>query len=117
MTQIGEAAAGQDREREATGHASAAHRGEGGRDNATIGQSGAGYSSALGGGIPNAGGTGSGGSGGEYAVGMLVEHAKFGVGTISAVEEWNNDTKLTVNFNGAGPKVLLKKFAKLSILK
>ncbi len=55
-------------------------------------------------------------SSGDYAVGMRVEHGKFGVGTITAIEEWTNDTKLTVDFGPAGTKVLLKKFAKLHIL-
>lgn len=55
-------------------------------------------------------------SSGEYAVGMRVEHAKFGVGTIAAIEEWTNDVKLTVDFGPGGTKVLLKKFAKLHIL-
>ncbi len=53
---------------------------------------------------------------GEYAVGMRVEHAKFGVGLITAIEEWTNDIKLTVDFGPVGTKVLLKKFARLRIL-
>lgn len=56
------------------------------------------------------------GAPGAYTVGMQVEHAKFGVGTITAIEEWSNDTKLTVHFNGAGTKTLLMKFAKLQII-
>ena len=50
------------------------------------------------------------------AVGPRVEHAKFGVGEIVAIEEWTSDVKLTVDFGAAGRKVLLKKFAKLQIL-
>ena len=53
---------------------------------------------------------------GEMAVGTRVEHAKFGVGEIVAIEEWTSDVKLTVDFGTAGRKVLLKKFAKLQIL-
>ncbi len=53
---------------------------------------------------------------GEYAVGMRVEHAKFGAGVITAIEEWTNDVKLTVDFGPVGTKVLLKKFARLRIL-
>ena len=53
---------------------------------------------------------------GEIAVGTRVEHAKFGVGEIVAIEEWTSDVKLTVDFGAAGRKVLLKKFAKLQIL-
>ena len=46
-----------------------------------------------------------------------VEHAKFGVGTVTAVEEWSGDQKITVEFGGAGRKTLLRKFAKLTVLK
>lgn len=53
---------------------------------------------------------------GEMTVGTRVEHAKFGVGEIVAIEEWTSDVKLTVDFGAAGRKVLLKKFAKLQIL-
>ena len=53
---------------------------------------------------------------GEYTVGMRVEHAKFGAGVITAIEEWSNDVKLTVDFGPVGTKVLLKKFARLRIL-
>ncbi len=51
-----------------------------------------------------------------YNIGMRVEHARFGVGEIVAVEAWSNDTKLTVDFGAMGRKVLLQKFAKLHIL-
>ena len=54
---------------------------------------------------------------GEIAPGMLVEHAKFGVGTVTGIEEWSGDQKVTVEFDGAGRKTLLRKFAKLTILK
>ena len=49
-------------------------------------------------------------------VGTRVAHAKFGQGTIIAIEEWSNDIKLTVDFGPAGRKVLLQKFARLQIL-
>lgn len=55
-------------------------------------------------------------NGGALAVGTRVVHAKFGQGTIVAIEEWSNDTKLTVDFGPAGRKVLLQKFARLQIL-
>ena len=55
-------------------------------------------------------------SGGALAVGTRVAHAKFGQGTIIAIEEWSNDIKLTVDFGPAGRKVLLQKFARLQIL-
>lgn len=53
---------------------------------------------------------------GALAVGTRVAHAKFGQGTIIAIEEWSNDIKLTVDFGPAGRKVLLQKFARLQIL-
>jgi DNA helicase-2/ATP-dependent DNA helicase PcrA len=45
--------------------------------------------------------------------GMRVRHAQFGVGTVTAVEEHNDDLKITVRFNSVGVKKLLAKYAKL----
>ena len=45
--------------------------------------------------------------------GMRVRHAQFGVGTVLAVEEHNDDLKITVRFSTVGQKKLLAKFAKL----
>jgi DNA helicase-2/ATP-dependent DNA helicase PcrA len=45
--------------------------------------------------------------------GMRVRHAQFGVGTVTAVEEHNDDVKVTVRFNTVGVKKLLAKYAKL----
>jgi DNA helicase-2/ATP-dependent DNA helicase PcrA len=45
--------------------------------------------------------------------GMRVRHAQFGVGNVIAVEEHNNDMKITVRFNSVGVKKLLAKYAKL----
>ena len=45
--------------------------------------------------------------------GMRVRHAQFGVGTVAAVEEHNDDLKITVRFNTVGLKKLLAKYAKL----
>jgi len=45
--------------------------------------------------------------------GMRVRHAQFGVGTVAAVEEHNDDLKITVRFNTVGVKKLLAKYAKL----
>jgi DNA helicase-2/ATP-dependent DNA helicase PcrA len=45
--------------------------------------------------------------------GMRVKHAQFGVGNVIAVEEYNDDLKVTVRFNSVGVKKLLAKFAKL----
>ena len=44
---------------------------------------------------------------------MRVRHAQFGVGTVTAVEAHNDDTKITVRFNTVGVKKLLAKYARL----
>ena len=49
----------------------------------------------------------------EVTLGMRVRHAQFGVGTVTAVEQHNDDLKITVRFNAVGVKKLLAKFAKL----
>jgi DNA helicase-2/ATP-dependent DNA helicase PcrA len=46
-------------------------------------------------------------------LGMRVKHAQFGVGTVTAVEEHNDDLKITVRFASVGVKKLLGKYAKL----
>ena len=46
-------------------------------------------------------------------LGMRVRHAQFGVGTVTSVEEHNDDLKITVRFNSVGVKKLLAKYAKL----
>jgi len=51
--------------------------------------------------------------GGSVKVGMRVRHAQFGVGNVIAMEEHNDDVKVTVRFNTVGVKKLLAKFAKL----
>lgn len=53
---------------------------------------------------------------GEIAVGMTVHHDRFGTGRVIGVEEMSGDTKITVDFNGAGRKTLLKRFARLTIV-
>ena len=45
--------------------------------------------------------------------GMRVRHQQFGVGTVTAVEEHNDDLKVTVRFASVGVKKLLSKYAKL----
>ncbi|HET7220390.1 MAG TPA: UvrD-helicase domain-containing protein [Vicinamibacterales bacterium] len=47
--------------------------------------------------------------------GMRVRHAQFGVGTVVAVEEHNDDLKVTVRFAAVGVKKLLSKYAKLEL--
>jgi DNA helicase-2/ATP-dependent DNA helicase PcrA len=55
---------------------------------------------------------------GAYRVGQRVEHAKFGMGRVAAVEAANGDLKITVDFSNpmVGQKSLLAKFAKLKIV-
>lgn len=50
----------------------------------------------------------------DFEVGMRVSHAKFGEGSVQALEPTFNDTKVTIEFDEWGRKVLLAKFAKLS---
>jgi DNA helicase-2/ATP-dependent DNA helicase PcrA len=52
-------------------------------------------------------------SAGGVSPGMRVRHAQFGVGTVTGVEEHNDDLKITVRFNTVGVKKLLAKYAKL----
>ncbi len=44
---------------------------------------------------------------------MRVRHAQFGVGEVVAVQQHNDDLKITVRFNTVGTKKLLAKYAKL----
>ena len=50
------------------------------------------------------------------SVGMKVEHARFGVGLVTALEGQADSAKATVEFRNAGTKQLLLKFAKLKKL-
>jgi len=45
--------------------------------------------------------------------GMRVRHPQFGVGTVIAVEAYNDDEKVTVRFLTVGQKKLLAKYARL----
>jgi len=47
--------------------------------------------------------------------GLRVRHQQFGVGTVIAVEEHNDDLKITVRFAAVGVKKLLSKYAKLEL--
>ncbi len=53
---------------------------------------------------------------GGYRVGDRVEHPRFGVGEVRAIETLVSDHKLVVNFGDYGEKTLLAKFAKLTKL-
>ena len=54
----------------------------------------------------------------SYSAGQRVRHARFGLGTIVAVEMLATDVKISVNFENptVGPKTLLGKYAKLEIV-
>jgi DNA helicase-2/ATP-dependent DNA helicase PcrA len=52
-------------------------------------------------------------SGSGLRAGQRVRHAQFGVGNVIAVEEHNDDMKITVRFNTVGVKKLLARYAKL----
>ncbi|HXW06079.1 MAG TPA: UvrD-helicase domain-containing protein [Vicinamibacterales bacterium] len=47
--------------------------------------------------------------------GMRVRHAQFGIGSVIAVEEQNDDLKITVRFNSIGVKKLMARFARLEL--
>ena len=49
--------------------------------------------------------------------GSMVEHSRFGIGTVLKVEGQGENCKATVAFQNVGTKQLLMKFAKLKILK
>jgi len=46
-------------------------------------------------------------------VGDVVKHKKFGVGTITSVEEEKGDFKLEIHFETAGMKRLMASYANL----
>jgi DNA helicase-2/ATP-dependent DNA helicase PcrA len=45
--------------------------------------------------------------------GLRVRHKQFGVGTVVAVEEQGDDTRVTVKFNSVGTKKLVARYAAL----
>lgn len=49
----------------------------------------------------------------SYGVGDRVRHIKYGVGTVTAIEKGPRDYQVTVQFDGAGQKVMYAAFAKL----
>ena len=48
--------------------------------------------------------------------GNVIEHQRFGIGTVIKIEGSGENTKATVNFKNAGTKQLLLKFAKYTII-
>jgi len=55
-------------------------------------------------------------SGGDLHEGSVIEHQRFGVGTVVKIEGTGENTKATVQFRNTGVKQLLLKFAKFSII-
>ncbi len=51
----------------------------------------------------------------SLAVGMKVEHPKFGFGEVTLIDEQGSNRKAKVNFDNTGEKTLLLAFAKLRI--
>jgi len=49
----------------------------------------------------------------EYGVGDRVKHIKYGEGTVLNIAREPRDYKVTVNFDGAGQKIMYASFAKL----
>jgi DNA helicase-2/ATP-dependent DNA helicase PcrA len=52
----------------------------------------------------------------ELHEGARIEHQRFGVGTVTRIEGTGENTKATVEFQNAGTKQLLLKFAKFKII-
>lgn len=50
-------------------------------------------------------------------IGDIIEHQRFGIGTIVMLEGRGDNKKATVNFNNVGTKQLLLKFAKYKVIK
>ena len=48
-----------------------------------------------------------------YDVGDRVKHIKYGEGTVLAMTKGTRDYEVTVNFEGAGQKIMYAAFAKL----
>ncbi len=51
------------------------------------------------------------------AIGMRVEHNKFGLGTVQQLEGARTDLRATITFDLKGPKTILLKYAKLRVVK
>jgi len=49
--------------------------------------------------------------------GMTVEHLRFGIGKVLAIDDSGDNAKATIHFGNAGQKQLLLKFAKLKIVR
>lgn len=51
-----------------------------------------------------------------YDIGDRVKHIKYGEGTVKAMTKGARDYEVTVEFDGAGPKIMYAAFAKLQKL-
>ncbi|MGX8697766.1 MAG: DUF3553 domain-containing protein, partial [Prevotella sp.] len=51
-----------------------------------------------------------------FAPGSTVLHERFGKGVVQAIEGTGIDARATVQFENAGTKVLMLRFAKLTVL-
>ena len=49
----------------------------------------------------------------DYGVGDRVEHVKYGIGTVSSIEQGPRDFKVTIQFDDCGQKIMYAAFAKL----
>ena len=52
----------------------------------------------------------------QLVVGQTIEHERFGIGKVIAVEGTGENTKATVEFRNAGTKQLLLKFARFKVI-
>ena len=69
--------------------------------------------------IPSRGGAGGGGSNSSSGLlreGAVIEHQRFGIGTVVRLEGTGDNEKATVDFRNAGTKQLLLKFARYKII-
>ena len=53
---------------------------------------------------------------GALSVGSIIEHQRFGIGTVLRIEGTGENTKATVEFRNAGIQQLFLKFAKYKII-
>ena len=69
--------------------------------------------------LPSRGGVGGGGSNSPSSLlreGAVIEHQRFGIGTVVRMEGTGDNEKATVEFRNAGTKQLLLKFARYKIV-
>lgn len=65
---------------------------------------------------PASGSSASSGKAGGLCVGQTIEHERFGIGTVQAIEGSGENLKATVVFRTMGTKQLLLKFARFKVL-